>query len=114
MDDNDIIEGTAIVKHVEKPRKTYQVTIKARTDHKLSQVDNPIIQVEGVTAEAALFILSDYLKARVNRSEVKLILSVLVRGFRPKPKKVSPLRFVIAFTDDEAFIEEYTLTFLEL
>jgi hypothetical protein len=111
---NEIIEGTAVVKHVEKPKLRYQVTIKAKTDHKLSQVANPIIEAEGVTAEAACFALSNYLKERVNRSEVKYILAIMIRGYRIKPKKIASNRFVITFLDGDVFVEEYTLTFMEL
>jgi hypothetical protein len=113
---NDIIEGTAVAVHTEKqaPKLRYQATIKARTDHKLSQVENHFVEV-AAPKDAITDLLVAYLCKRVNRLEVRNVLEAYVRGCKPKIKRASATKYEVVFHDDkDQFIEQYDITFIEL
>lgn len=116
MDDN-IIEGTAVVvssPKQEPPKKRYQATIKARTDHKLSQVENHFVEVAN-PRDAITDLLVGYLVKRVNRMEVRGVLEAYVRGKKPTIKRVNANKYEVLFHNaEDLFIEQYDITFIEL
>lgn len=116
LTDDSIIEGNyAVVKTQELPTTTYQVTIKAQTDHKLAQIENVIVNIQKIDKLSAWAILIKYLIKRTNRIEVRLIFEASLMGIKPIHKKLGANKHEFLFNNvEEAFIEKYSLTFIEV
>lgn len=116
-DDDNIIEGTAIVISETKPKRVehWQATIKPKTDHKRSNIENIPVELGGPpTKNDAWTVLVHYLVPKVNRTEVRQIFEATMFGKKPHFKRAGH-KFTFTFENFEGqFIEEYDLTFIEV
>lgn len=117
-DDEHFIEGKvlAVVQTPEPPlEKRFQATVKASTDHKLTQIENIIIGAPSVTKALVIDVLSIYLLKRTNRSEVRNIFKAYILGQKPVVRCLRANQWKAEFTDlADHFIETYNITFIEL